>query len=85
MKSGKEWKNEYEISIILDDSSEPVVFNDQYKLMDNQGDNPHMIFLNNVLAGEMNLNGQIRIWTSIRKDDGEYLIDIDLKVDYHNW
>ena len=85
LKSGKEWKNEYEISIILDDSSEPVVFNDQYKLVDNQGDNPHMIFLNNILAGEMNLNGQIRIWTSIRKDDGEYLIDIDLKVDYHNW
>ena len=85
LKSGREWKREYEISFILDDSSEPVVINDQYNPVDYQEDKPHMIFLNNVLAGEMNLNGQIRIWTSIRRDDGEYLIDIDIQVDYHNW
>ncbi|MFC2080926.1 hypothetical protein ACFLR8_01795 [Bacteroidota bacterium] len=85
LKSGREWKNEYEISFILDDSSEPVVINDQYKPVDDQGDNPHMIFLNNVAVGDMNLNGQIRIRTPIRRDDGEYLIDINIQVDYHNW
>ena len=85
LKSGREWKNEYEISFILDDSSEPVVINDQYKPVDDQGDNPHMIFLNNVVIGDLNLNGQIKIRTTIRRDDGEYLIDIDIQVDYHNW
>ena len=85
LKSGKEWRNEYEISFILDDSSEPFVIQDRYKPVDNQGDNPHMIFLNNVAIGDLNLNGQIKIGTSIRRDDGEYLIDIDIIVDYHSW
>ncbi|HEC44072.1 MAG TPA: hypothetical protein ENI20_14715 [Bacteroides sp.] len=85
LNSGREWKNEYEISFIPDDSSKPVVFDDRYKLMDDQGDNPHMIFLNNVALGDLNLNGQIQIKTSILKDDGEYLIDIEIQVDYLNW
>ena len=85
LKSGREWKNEYEISIIPDDSSEPIVFKDQYMPVDDQGDNPHMIFLNNVVVGDFNLNGQIKIRTSIRRDNGEYLIDMDIKIDYHNW
>ncbi|MFC2112554.1 hypothetical protein ACFLTA_04725 [Bacteroidota bacterium] len=85
LNSGKEWKNEYEISINLDDSSEPVVIKDQYKPVGDQGDNPHMIFLNNVVIEDLNLNGQIRIRTSLGKDNGEYLIDIDIRVDYQYW
>jgi hypothetical protein len=85
LKSATEWKNEYEISFILDDSTEPVVFSDQYKLVDDQGDSPHMIFLSDIALGELNLNGQINIGTHIREDDGEYLIDIDLQVDYQKW
>ncbi len=61
------------------------MFGDRYKLMDDQEDNPHMIFLNNVALGDINLDGKIQIKTSILKDDGEYLIDIDIQVDYLNW
>lgn len=85
LNNAREWKNDYEISLILDESSEAVVFSDQYKLVDDQGDSPHRIFLSNVALGELNLNGQIRIGTHIRKDDGDYLIDIDLQVDYLQW
>jgi len=85
LNSATEWKNEYEISFILDDSPEPLVFSDPYKLMGDQGDRSHMIFLSNVALGELNLNGQIEIGTHIRKDDGEYLIDIDIQVDYQKW
>lgn len=85
LKSGREWKNEYEISFNLDDASEPVVINDQYKLADNEGDSPHIIFLDNVALGNLNLNGQIEIGTHIREDDGEYRIDIDIQVDYYHW
>jgi hypothetical protein len=85
LKSGDEWKNEYEISFILDRSSEPVVINDQYTPVENQGDSPHMIFLNNVAVGDLNLNGQINIRNAVRRDDGEYLIDIDIHADYYRW
>jgi hypothetical protein len=85
LNSGREWKNEYEISIILDDSSKPVVFDDRYKLIGDEGGNPHMIFINNVALGDLNLNGQFQIKTSILKDDGKYQIDIDIQVDYLYW
>ena len=85
LNSGREWKNEYEISIIPGDSSEPVVINDQYEPVDDKGDNPHIIFLDNVVLGDLNLNGQIDIRTYIGRDDGEYLIDIDIQVEYHHW
>jgi hypothetical protein len=85
LKPASEWKNEYEIEFILDASTEPIVFHDIYKLVDYQGDNPHTIFLSNVTVGKLNLNGQINISTDIRKEEGEYLIDIDLQVDYQNW
>lgn len=85
LKSGKEWKNEYEISLNLDDSPDPVVLRDQYKPVDDQGDSPHIIYLNNVAMGDLNLNGQINIRTVLRKDDGEYLIDLDIQVDCHHW
>ena len=85
LKSAREWKNEYEIRLMLDGSPEPVAFRDQYRLMDDQGDSPHIIFLNNVAVGEFNLNGQINIGTRIRKDDGEYLVDIDIQVDNQKW
>ncbi|MBN1953113.1 MAG: hypothetical protein JW801_18050 [Bacteroidales bacterium] len=85
LKSGSEWKNEYEIRFILDDSSEPVVINDQYTPVENQGDGPHRIFLDNVAVGDLNLNGPIEIGTHIRQDDGEYLITIDLLVDLLRW
>ena len=49
------------------------------------GDNDHIIFLNNILLEDLNLNGQIRIGTHIRESDGEYLIDIDIQADYHSW
>lgn len=84
-KPASEWKNEYEISFIQDDSTEPIVFQDIYKLVDNEGTSPHSIFLSNVTVGKLNLNGQIDISTHIMKDEGEYLIDIDLQVDYQNW
>jgi hypothetical protein len=85
LKPATEWKNEYEIAFRLDDSSEPIVFHDIYKLVDYQGDNPHTIFLSNVTVGKLNLNGRINMETNIRKEDGEYMIDIDLQVDYQNW
>ena len=85
LNSASEWKNEYEISFILDDSSEPIVFNDKYKLADDQGDSPHRIFFRDVEIRNLNLNGQINIGTHIRKDDGEYFIDIDIQVDYRHW
>jgi hypothetical protein len=85
IKSASEWKNEYGISMVLDDSPEMVEFKDQYKLMEDQGDTPHKIFLSNVVFGEFNVNGQIEIGTNIRKDDGEYLINIDIQVDYLKW
>ncbi len=85
LKSASEWKNEYEISLILDDSSEPIVFSDKYILADDQGNGFHRIFLSDVAVGNLNLNGQINIGTHIRQDDGEYIIDIDIQVDYQNW
>jgi hypothetical protein len=84
LKSASEWKNEYEISLILDDSPEPLVLSDRYNLMDEQG-GPHKIFLSDIDIGELNLNGLINIGTQIREDNGEYLIDIDLQVDYQKW
>ena len=80
-----EWKNDYEISMVLDDSTEPVEFSDQYRLMDDQGNSQHNIFLSNVVFGKFNINGQIEIGTDIRKDDGDYLISLDLQVDYLKW
>ncbi len=85
LKSATEWKNEYDISFILDDSSEPVVLNDKYSIADEQVDDQHRIFLSTVRIGNLNLNGQIDIGTQIRKDDGEYLINIDIQLDYQNW
>jgi hypothetical protein len=85
LKSASEWKNEYKISFILDDSPEPVVMHDSYRLADDREGGPHRIFLSNVAIGKLNLNGQISIGTNIREDDGEYLIDIDLQIDYQNW
>jgi hypothetical protein len=79
-----EWKNEYEISMVLDDSTDPVEFRDQYKLVDDKG-SPHNIFLSNVVFGKFNVNGKVEIGTNIRNDDGEYLINIDLQVDYLKW
>lgn len=85
LNDAREWKNEYEISFILDDSPESLVISDIYKLMGDQGDSPHLIFLSNVTLGDLNLNGQIEIGTHIREDDGEYLIDFDILVDYQKW
>jgi len=85
LKSSSEWKNEYEISFILDDSSEPVILHDIYRLLDDQGGSPHKILLSNVVVGKLNLNGQINIGTHIRKDDGEYAVNVDIQVDYQNW
>lgn len=85
MNDASEWKNDYAIGFTLDESPEPVVFKDQYKLMDAQGDNPHMIFLSNVVFGDFNVNGQIGIGTNVGKEDGENIIDISLEVDYLKW
>ncbi len=85
LKNAEEWKNEYDISFIPDDSSEPVVINGQYQPGDDQGGNPHMIFLNSLRVGDLNLNGQVQIGTYISRDDGEYFINTDIQVDYHNW
>jgi hypothetical protein len=85
LNDAREWKNEYEISFLLDDSPEPLVLSDIYKLMGEQGDSPHRMFLSNVTLGEVNLNGQIEIGTHIREEDGEYIINFDILVDYQKW
>jgi hypothetical protein len=85
LKNATEWKNDYDISFILDDSSEPVVLNDKYSLADEHVGDQHRIFLSTLRIGNLNLNGQIDIGTQIRKDNGEYLINIDIQLDYQNW
>jgi hypothetical protein len=85
LNEAREWKNEYKISFILDDSPEPLVISDIYKLMGDQGDSPHLIFISNVTLGDLNLNGKIEIGTHIREEDGEYLIDFDILIDYQKW
>lgn len=85
LKPATEWKNKYEITIVLDDSPEPIEFNDTYKLAGEQGNDAHRIFLSDLAVGNLNLNGQINIGTHIRQDDGEYTIDIDMQVDYQKW
>jgi len=74
-----------EKTLILNLKNASVLGGGEFKLV-LTGDGPEALAeqLASVL-GDLNLNGQIDIRTYIGRDDGEYLIDIDIQVEYHHW